>query len=163
MASTDIKNTSRVTNADLIAQLPVTSDAPANGQVLVYDTATGYWRWRDIFTADTAQTITDPVTFDSTLTIGANGTVMFRLDTFVGDEETLTPVGTRKDFFIDIDPDFNTNSVRVIGTLAAPNAYIHDTLTTLFNVSGQDFDYSSAHYSGTAPSSQGRFNGIIFL
>lgn len=69
-------------NATSISRVPVTSDAAADNQALLYNATTGYWEWKEVIDAAADQTFTGLVTFDGTMRIGSTGTPITRLNTY---------------------------------------------------------------------------------
>lgn len=82
--SVDMRRVS-VNNGTQIGGFPLASANPTNGQTYIFNADSGYWEFKSITTANAAnQIITGPVILDGLTRIGANGTPLTRLRTFVG-------------------------------------------------------------------------------
>lgn len=159
----DIRSSRPIRNSTHISNLPIESTEPQNGQTLSYDSDIGYWVWRSVLTPTGDTTLTDPVTFDSTLRIGANGNQIYRMNTFLGQDLTALAPSTTVSGNETVNPAYNYIP-RYIGTFVAPDRSIADTSSIIRNPQVDEFDYAVRNFS-TQPtfttSDRGRLNGII--
>lgn len=127
MSSTDIRRLKGNVNAQLIANLPIASTASTNEQTLVYNSTTGYWTPSSVMTVDSDQTISGVFTFAGLTRIGANGSTLGRVNTFVGPNFS-TAFGTNADGNIPVQPAFASQPTLML-TLVDPTTAVQSFST----------------------------------